>query len=67
VENKRKDVIVAHNIDTEAQFVHLARLALAGRANDVELLSRKTLTRLSNSRPDLANEIKNVLSESARA
>jgi ATP-dependent 26S proteasome regulatory subunit len=67
VENKRKSGIVAHEIDIEAQFVHLARLALAGRANDVELLSRKTLTRLSDSRPDLANEIKKVLSESATA
>ena len=67
VENKRKSAHVAHNVDIEAQFVHLARLALAGRANDVELLSRKTLTRLSDSRPDLANEIKRVLSESATA
>jgi ATP-dependent 26S proteasome regulatory subunit len=67
VENKRKSGIVAHKVDIEAQFVHLARLALAGRANDVELLSRKTLTRLSDSRPDLANEIKKVLSESATA
>jgi len=58
---------VAHKIDIEAQFVHLARLALAGRANDVELLSRKTLTRLSDSRPDLANEIQKVLSGSATA
>jgi SpoVK/Ycf46/Vps4 family AAA+-type ATPase len=58
---------MAHVIDIEAQFVHLARLALAGRTNDVELLSRKTLTRLSDSRPDLANEIRKVLSESATA
>jgi len=58
---------MAHLIDIEAQFVHLARLALAGRATDVELLSRKTLTRLSNSRPDLASEIKKVLSENATA
>lgn len=65
VENKRKNGTTAHIVDIEAQFVHLARLALAGRANDVELLSRKTLTRLSNSRPDLANEIKKVLSERA--
>jgi len=67
VENKRKSGTVAHKIDIEAQFVHLARLALAGRANDVELLSRKTLTRLSDSRPDLANEIQKVLSGSATA
>jgi MoxR-like ATPase len=67
VENKRKSGSVAHKVDIESQFVHLARLALAGRANDVELLSRKTLTRLSDSRPDLANEIKKVLSESATA
>lgn len=67
MENKRKIESAAHNVDIEAQFVHLARLALAGRANDVELLSRKTLTRLSNSRPDLANEIKKVLSESTTA
>jgi ATP-dependent 26S proteasome regulatory subunit len=67
VENKGQRATMAHTIDIEAQFVHLARLALAGRANDVELLSRKTLTRLSASRPDLANEIKKVLSENATA
>jgi ATP-dependent 26S proteasome regulatory subunit len=67
VENKRQRTNMAHRFDIEAQFVHLARLALAGRANDVELLSRKTLTRLSDSRPDLANEIKKVLSENATA
>jgi SpoVK/Ycf46/Vps4 family AAA+-type ATPase len=58
---------VAQPVDIEAQYVHLARLALAGRLNDVELLSRKTLTRLSDMRPDLANEIRKVLSESAAA
>lgn len=63
MENKRNLELVAHTVDIEAQFVHLARLALAGRANDVELLSRRTLTRLSASRPDLANEIKKVLAE----
>jgi SpoVK/Ycf46/Vps4 family AAA+-type ATPase len=67
VDNQRKNGNVARNVDIEAQFVHLARLALAGRTSDVELLSRKTLTRLSDSRPDLANEIKKVLSESATA
>ena len=67
MENKRKTTVVAHNVDIEAQFVHLARLALAGRSNDVELLSRRTLTRLSASRPDLANEIQRVLADSANA
>lgn len=67
VSNKRNKDKVAQSIDIEAQFVHLARLALSGRANDVELLSRKTLARLSDSRPDLANEIKKVLAESATA
>ncbi len=41
----------------------MARLALAGRANDIELLSRKTLPRLANSRPDLADDIKKVLAD----
>jgi len=67
VKNKGITAGVAQEIDIAAQFVHLARLALAGRANDVELLSRKTLPRLSDSRPDLANEIRKVLSESAAA
>lgn len=58
---------VAQAIDIEAQFVHLARLALAGRTNDVELLTRRTLTRLSNSRPDLSDEITSVLKENASA
>lgn len=67
VKNKGITAGTAHDIDYAAQFVHLARLALAGRSNDVELLSRKTLPRLSDSRPDLANEIKKVLSESTAA
>ena len=67
VENKKKNGLMAHATDMEAKFVHLARLALAGRANDVELLSRRTLARLSDKRPDLADEIKKVLSESATA
>lgn len=58
---------LAHGLDIEAEFVHLARLALAGRTNDVELLSRRALTRLSNSRPDLSKEITAVLKESAAA
>ncbi len=58
---------MAHMVDIEAQFVHLARLALAGRTNDVELLTRRTLTRLSDSRPDLSEEITSVLKESASA
>jgi MoxR-like ATPase len=67
VKTKRKSERVAHDLDISAQFVHLARLALAGRTNDVELLSKKTLTRLADSRPDLASEIKKVLSESTAA
>jgi hypothetical protein len=67
VENKRQHRSLAQSADIEAQYVHLARLALAGRANDVELLSRKVLARLSDTRPDLATEIKKVLSESATA
>ena len=67
VENKEKKRKTAHAVDIEAQFVHLARLALAGRTSDVELLSRRTLNRLSDSRPDLSNEIRNVLRDSAAA
>jgi SpoVK/Ycf46/Vps4 family AAA+-type ATPase len=67
VENKGKNDVPAHSVDIEAKFVHLARLALAGRVNDVELLSRKTLPRLANSRPDLADDIKKVLADSAGA
>jgi SpoVK/Ycf46/Vps4 family AAA+-type ATPase len=67
VENKEKKKKSAHVVDIEAQFVHLARLALAGRTSDVELLSRRTLNHLSDSRPDLSNEIRNVLKDSAAA
>lgn len=67
VESKEKNKKTAHVVDIEAQFVHLARLALAGRTSDVELLSRRTLNRLSDSRPDLSNEIRNVLKDSAAA
>ena len=47
----------------EAGLVQLARLALTGRTRDVELLSRRLLTRLSNVRPDLSEEIKKALAE----
>jgi SpoVK/Ycf46/Vps4 family AAA+-type ATPase len=67
VENKKKSRIAAQSVDIEAQFVHLARLALAGRTNDVELLSKRMLTRLSDTRPDLSDQIKKVLSENATA
>ena len=67
VKNMEKSKKVAQVVDMEAQFVHLARLALAGRTNDVELLSKRMLNRLSDSRPDLSNEIRNVLKESAAA
>lgn len=67
VDNNANRKKLAQAVDIEAQFVHLARLALAGRTSDVELLTRRTLTRLSNSRPDLSDEIASVLKENASA
>lgn len=54
-----------YSSDLEADFVHMARLAISGRSTDVELFSRRTLTRISARRPDLAGEIKKVFAESA--
>ena len=54
-------------VDLEAQYVNLARLALAGKMSDVELLSRRTLARLQGSRPDLSDQIASVLKVIAAA
>ena len=67
VEIKSKRNKTAQVVDIEAQFVHLARLALAGKMSDVELLSRRTLARLQDIRPDLSDQILSVLRESATA
>jgi len=53
------------DFDVERDFVHLARFALNGRAGDVQLLSRRTLTRISARRPDLAADITKVFAETA--
>ena len=63
VTNRNNDRAVAHAGDTEVDFVHLVRLALAGKKNDVELLARRAFRRISAHRPDLVTDIQKVLSE----
>src|SRR5436305_1726778 len=58
-----KDLIVDYRDDLEAAFVHLARLALEGKAQDVALLSRRTLRHISDHRPDLAGDIRKIVAE----
>ena len=47
--------------DVCAAFVHLSRLALEGKAQDVALLSRRVLRHIGDQRPDLASDIKKLL------
>jgi SpoVK/Ycf46/Vps4 family AAA+-type ATPase len=48
--------------DIETDFVHLARLALEGKAEDAAVLARRALLGIEKRRPDLAPAIKTVLS-----
>lgn len=54
-------------MDTEHDFVHLARLALLGRREDIILLIRRVLPRLSEGRPDLLPEISTLLAQTSGA
>src|SRR5438309_118438 len=47
--------------DIQAAFVHLSRLALEGRAQDVALLARRVLRRIGIERPDLGTDIRKIL------
>src|SRR6266852_5976159 len=52
--------------DTERDFVHLARLALDGRLDDVAALARRSLTTIVKRRPDLADIARPVLESTAK-
>lgn len=47
--------------DMDAEFVHLARFALAGRREDAAALVRRSLRELARRRPDLAKQAKELL------
>lgn len=47
--------------DIESDFVHLARLVASGKTEDANRLTKKTLRTLANKRPDLADEVKSVM------
>jgi len=47
--------------DIERDFVHLARLALEGKSEDVAALVRRTLRVLAERRPDLSGSVRAVL------
>lgn len=49
----------------EKDFVHLARLALEGRTEDVEALVRRVLRQIVQQNPDLALDAKRVLTQIA--
>jgi hypothetical protein len=49
-------------MDTETTLVHLARLAVEGRANDVQALVRRALLPIVRNRSDLADQAKSILS-----
>lgn len=48
-------------MDIEAEFVHLARLALEGRRSDVAAIARRALRHVMVRRPDLAAAARDVL------
>jgi len=48
-------------VDAEREFVHLARLAIAGRPQDLATLIRKDLRALMGKRPDLVETAQQVL------
>lgn len=54
-------------MDTDHDFVHLARLALLGRREDIVLLIRRALPGLSERRPDLLPEISTLLAQTSGA
>jgi SpoVK/Ycf46/Vps4 family AAA+-type ATPase len=47
--------------DIANEYVHLARLALSGSSEDVVATARRGLARIIRERPDLADEVKDVL------
>ncbi len=47
--------------DIHSAFVHLSRLALEGKTQDVALLSRRVLRHIGTQRPDLASDIKKLM------
>lgn len=47
--------------DIANEYVHLARLALSGSSEDVVATARRGLARIIRERPDLADEVKEVL------
>jgi len=49
-------------VDIDRQFVHLARLAIENRSEDIMMLVRKTLTGLAKRRPDLETDVSYLLS-----
>lgn len=54
-------------MDIEHDFVHLARLALLGRREDIILLIRRALPLLGERRPDLVSEISTLLAQTSGA
>ncbi len=54
-------------MDTEHDFVHLARLALLGRREDIILLLRRALPLVGERRPDLVPEISTLLAQTSGA
>jgi len=47
-------------MNIEADFVHLARLALAGRREDIVAFVRRSIRRLQSQRPELAEQLKDI-------
>jgi SpoVK/Ycf46/Vps4 family AAA+-type ATPase len=55
---------MAQSVDLAHELVHLARLALIGRPQDVQLYLRRLIKKLRQSHPDTAEQLKKLLIES---
>lgn len=53
--------------DLETDFVHLVRLALSGKQDDVAALARRSLRHIASRRPDLAEQASTVLGMAVRS
>lgn len=51
--------------DSDSDFVHLARLALEGNANDIALLLRRSLGGIIRRRPDLSDQARALMARAA--
>ena len=63
--NKKNNLQVDENKTLAVEFVRLAQYAIAGRTAESAMLSRRVLRSIAKSHPELGEDIRRVVSESA--